>query len=74
MIGVDRDALRCRGDRVGDLLAVAATRWIVAGIGLAELMVPAITLTVGATQPVPWVLIVVPLGNMILCCSCNLIE
>jgi hypothetical protein len=40
----------------------AAAAGLLAGIGLAELMVPAITLTVGATQPVPWVLIVVPLG------------
>jgi hypothetical protein len=43
----------------------AATAGLLAGIGLAELMVPAITLTAGATAPVPSVLVVVPLGPVI---------
>ncbi len=40
----------------------AAVVGLLAGIGLAELMVPAITLTTGATAPIPWALTVVPLG------------
>jgi ABC-type antimicrobial peptide transport system permease subunit len=40
----------------------AAAAGLLTGIGLAQLMVPAITLTAGATAPVPWVLTVVPLG------------
>ena len=35
---------------------------LLAGIGLAWLMVPAITLTVDAAAPVPWALPVLPLG------------
>ncbi len=40
----------------------AAAAGLLAGIGLAQLMVPALTLTAGATQPVPWALVIVPLG------------
>ncbi len=40
----------------------AAAAGLLAGIGLARLMVPAITLTAGATGPVPPALAVVPLG------------
>jgi ABC-type antimicrobial peptide transport system permease subunit len=40
----------------------AAAAGLLAGIGLAQLMVPAITLTTGAAEPVPWALAIVPLG------------
>jgi ABC-type antimicrobial peptide transport system permease subunit len=40
----------------------AATAGLLAGIGLAQLMVPAITLTTGATEPVPSALAILPLG------------
>ncbi|HET9971473.1 MAG TPA: FtsX-like permease family protein, partial [Streptosporangiaceae bacterium] len=40
----------------------AAAAGLLAGIVLAQLMVPAITLTVGAVAPVPPALVVVPLG------------
>jgi hypothetical protein len=40
----------------------AAAAGLLAGIGLAELMVPAITLTADATQPLPWPLVILPLG------------
>jgi hypothetical protein len=40
----------------------AAAAGLLAGIGLAELMVPAITLTADSTTPVPWVLVILPLG------------
>lgn len=40
----------------------AAAAGLLAGIGLAHLMVPAITLTAGAADPVPPVLVVLPLG------------
>jgi ABC-type antimicrobial peptide transport system permease subunit len=40
----------------------AAAAGLLAGIVLAELMVPAITLTADAAAPVPWALVVVPLG------------
>jgi hypothetical protein len=40
----------------------AAAAGLLAGIGLARLMVPAITLTADAAAPVPWALVVVPLG------------
>jgi hypothetical protein len=40
----------------------AAAAGLLAGIGLAQLMVPAITLTADSTAPVPWALVVVPLG------------
>jgi ABC-type antimicrobial peptide transport system permease subunit len=40
----------------------AAAVGLLAGIGLAQLMVPAITLSTGATDPVPSALAVVPLG------------
>jgi len=40
----------------------AATAGLLAGIGLAQLLVPAITLTAGAAAPVPWALVIVPLG------------
>jgi putative ABC transport system permease protein len=43
----------------------AAAVGLLAGIGLAQLMVPAITLSVGATNPVPSALAVVPLGQAI---------
>jgi len=46
----------------GALSLPAAAVGLLAGIGLADLMVPAITLTAGATAPVPWVLVNVPLG------------
>ena len=40
----------------------AAAAGLLAGIGLAQLMVPAITLTTGAAAPVPSALVVLPLG------------
>jgi ABC-type antimicrobial peptide transport system permease subunit len=40
----------------------AAAAGLLAGIGLAQLMVPAITLTADATAPVPWALVILPLG------------
>jgi ABC-type antimicrobial peptide transport system permease subunit len=40
----------------------AAAAGLLAGIGLAELMVPAITLTSDSTAPVPWALVILPLG------------
>jgi len=40
----------------------AAAAGLLAGIGLAQLLMPAITLTTDAAQPVPWALAVVPLG------------
>ena len=40
----------------------AAAAGLLAGIGLAHLMVPAITLTADAAAPVPWALVIVPLG------------
>jgi hypothetical protein len=40
----------------------AAAAGLLAGICLAQLMVPAITLTAGAAEPWPWALVVVPLG------------
>ena len=40
----------------------AAAVGLLAGIGLAQLLVPAITLTVDAAAPVPSALVVVPLG------------
>jgi ABC-type antimicrobial peptide transport system permease subunit len=40
----------------------AAAAGLLAGIGLAQLMVPAITLTADAAAPVPWALVIVPLG------------
>jgi ABC-type antimicrobial peptide transport system permease subunit len=43
----------------------AAAAGLLAGIGLAELMVPAITLTSDATAPLPSPLVVVPLGPAI---------
>jgi ABC-type antimicrobial peptide transport system permease subunit len=43
----------------------AAAVGLLAGIGLAHLLVPAITLTLDAAAPVPWVLVVVPLGPVI---------
>ena len=45
------------------LLSVpAAAAGLLAGIGLARLMVPAITLTASATAPVPSALVILPLG------------
>ena len=43
----------------------AATVGLLAGIGLARLVVPAITLSTGATDPVPSALAVLPLGQAI---------
>jgi ABC-type antimicrobial peptide transport system permease subunit len=43
----------------------AAAVGLLAGIGLARLVVPAITLSTGATDPVPPALAVVPLGQAI---------
>jgi ABC-type antimicrobial peptide transport system permease subunit len=43
----------------------AAAAGLLAGIGLAELMVPAITLTSDATAPLPSALVIVPLGPAI---------
>jgi hypothetical protein len=43
----------------------AAAAGLLAGVGLAELMVPAITLTTDAAEPVPSALAVVPLGPAI---------
>jgi ABC-type antimicrobial peptide transport system permease subunit len=40
----------------------AATAGLLAGIGLAQLIVPAITLTAGAMQPVPSALVILPIG------------
>jgi ABC-type antimicrobial peptide transport system permease subunit len=40
----------------------AAAAGLLAGTGLAELMVPAITLTADSTPPVPWALVILPLG------------
>jgi hypothetical protein len=40
----------------------AAAAGLLAGIGLAELMVPAITLTADATAPLPSAVVIVPLG------------
>jgi len=40
----------------------AAAAGLLTGIGLARLMVPAITLTASATTPVPWALVIMPLG------------
>ena len=40
----------------------AAAAGLLAGIGLAELMVPAITLTADAAAPVPWAVVILPLG------------
>jgi hypothetical protein len=46
----------------GALSLPAAAAGVLAGIGLAQLLVPAITLTADAAMPVPWALVVVPLG------------
>jgi hypothetical protein len=46
----------------GALSLPAAAAGLLAGIGLAQLLVPAITLTANAAAPVPWALVVVPLG------------
>ena len=46
----------------GALSLPAAAAGLLAGIGLAELMVPAITLTADSTAPLPWALVIVPLG------------
>ena len=46
----------------GALSLPAAAAGLLAGIGLAQLLVPAITLTADAAAPVPWALVVVPLG------------
>jgi hypothetical protein len=46
----------------GALSLPAAAAGLLAGIGLAQLLVPAITLTVDAAAPVPWALVVVPFG------------
>jgi FtsX-like permease family len=43
----------------------AAAVGLLAGIGLAHLIVPAITLTAGAAAPVPWALTVLPLGTAV---------
>jgi ABC-type antimicrobial peptide transport system permease subunit len=40
----------------------AAAAGLLAGIGLAQLMVPAITLTAGSTAPVPSAMVILPLG------------
>jgi ABC-type antimicrobial peptide transport system permease subunit len=40
----------------------AAAAGLLAGIGLAHLMVPAITLTADSAAPVPWALVILPLG------------
>jgi len=40
----------------------AAAAGLLAGIGLAHLIVPAITLTADAAAPVPWALVTLPLG------------
>ena len=40
----------------------AAAAGVLAGIGLAQLMMPALTLTTDAVAPVPWALAIVPLG------------
>ena len=46
----------------GALSLPAAAAGLLAGIGLAQLLVPAITLTADAVTPLPWALVVVPLG------------
>jgi ABC-type antimicrobial peptide transport system permease subunit len=43
----------------------AAATGLLAGIGLAQLLMPAITLTTDAAPPVPWALAIVPLGPAI---------
>ncbi len=43
----------------------AAAAGLLAGIGLAQLMVPAITLTADSTAPVPYALVILPLGPAI---------
>jgi ABC-type antimicrobial peptide transport system permease subunit len=43
----------------------AAAVGLLAGIGLARLMVPSITLAADATAPVPWVLVKLPLGEAV---------
>jgi hypothetical protein len=40
----------------------AAAAGLLAGIGLARLIVPAITLSASSAVPVPWVLVILPLG------------
>ena len=40
----------------------AAAAGLLTGIGLAQLMVPAITLTADSTALVPWALVILPLG------------
>ena len=49
----------------GALSLPAAAAGLLAGIGLAQLLVPAITLTVDAAAPVPWALVVVPFGRAV---------
>ena len=46
----------------GALSLPAAAVGLLAGIGLAQLLVPAITLTADSTAPLPWALVIVPLG------------
>ena len=46
----------------GALSLPAAAAGLLAGIGLAELLVPAITLTADSAAPLPWALVIVPLG------------
>ena len=46
----------------GALSLPAAAAGLLAGIGLAQLLVPAITLTADSTAPFPWALVIVPLG------------
>ena len=49
----------------GALSLPAAAAGLLAGIGLAHLVVPAITLTADSTAPFPWVLVILPLGPAI---------
>ena len=46
----------------GALSLPAAAAGLLAGIGLARLLIPAITLTADAVPPVPWALVIVPFG------------
>ena len=46
----------------GALSLPAAAAGLLAGIGLAELLVPAITLTADSAAPLPWALVILPLG------------
>ena len=63
-LGVGRRAQAGSCAWSSSLLSVpAAAAGLLAGIGLARLVVPAITLTAGAADPVPPALVILPLGQ-----------